>query len=107
MVDVSCQQFILTVFLLSIDFSTMCQINWLPAQKAVKWMPRHFEFSSVIFLCQPLVTSWRKLLSASCLSEQGKAYQHFSLSMCVCWKANELADIVGLTDTWEELLIKK
>lgn len=36
-------------FLLSLDFSTMCQINLLPAQKAVKWMPWHFEFLSVIF----------------------------------------------------------
>lgn len=44
-------------FLLSIDSSTMCQINWLPAQMAVKWIPWHFEFSSVISLCQPLVTS--------------------------------------------------
>lgn len=26
-------------FLLSIDFSTMCQINWLPAQTAFKWTP--------------------------------------------------------------------
>ncbi len=78
-------------FLLSIDFSTMCQINWLPAQKAVKWTPWHFEFSAVIFLCQPLVTSRRKLLSASCLLGEDKesyiSFPHwvFASSLWATW----------------------
>ena len=32
-----------------IDSSTMCQINSLPVEKAVKWLPWHFEFLSFFF----------------------------------------------------------
>lgn len=57
-------------FLLSIDFSTVCQINWLPAQTDIKWTPWHFECLSILlfflFVCLPAASlaSWKKMLSA-------------------------------------------
>lgn len=94
-VDVSCQQFILTVFCCLLIFQQCVRLTGCQHKRLLNGCLDILNVRLSLFLCQPLVShhEGKYFLLLLCLMDEDRAYQLFSLSVCVSWKTNEFTGL--------------